>query len=153
MNIESSYNFREIDSQITTSGVVGEEILKSLSKEGYQIVINLLPNDSEYAVPGEKEILESQNIKYIHMPVGFGAPKYDEYLQFSYELDKLSGEKVHIHCAANWRVSAFYSAYAVSKGIWSREKAIAFISSIWSPAEYPVWENFVKRLGLEAHDR
>lgn len=148
MSIENSYNFKEISSRVTTSGVVGRERLKSLSSEGYEVVINLLPNDNKYAVPEEKEIVESQNIAYIHIPVDFKAPQRKEYVEFTEALDKPGTQKVHIHCAANWRVSAFYGAYAVSKGIWSAEKATHFISSIWNPAEHTAWQNFLKEFGL-----
>jgi len=148
MSIDDSYNFREINEQITSSGVVNEERLKSLGNEGCQVVINLLPDSHEHAVAEEKKIIETQNIQYVYIPVDFSCPKYEEFIEFSNVLDSFDEKKVHIHCAVNWRVSAFYGAYAIKKGIWSKEKADDFIADIWNPAEYPVWNTFLTVFGL-----
>lgn len=148
MSIENSYNFKKISSLITTSGVVGKERLESLSNESYKVVINLLPDDHKYAVPGEKEIVESQGIKYIHIPIDFESPKLEEFDHFTKEMERLGTRKMHIHCAANWRVTAFYGAYALLNGIWNKEQTNEFICAIWNPAEYPVWQNFLNKFGL-----
>src|SRR6188472_1237302 len=43
MSIEDSYNFRRIHERLTTSGLVSAEQLNDLQNEGYDAVINLLP--------------------------------------------------------------------------------------------------------------
>ena len=152
MSIESSYNFRKLSGKLTTSGVVSEDTLKSLSEEGYEAVVNLLPQSNEHAVPEEKEIIESQGIFYVHIPVDFAAPTKVDLEEFISQLDNMSNKKMHIHCAANWRVSAFYSVYAVSKGIWSSDAAKEFIAGLWNPSEYPVWQKLLKQYGLAEND-
>ena len=153
MDIESSYNFKKINSRTSSSGVVGFKRLSLLASEGYEVVVNLLPDDSEHAVEGEKEIVESQGVEYIYIPVDFENPMTSEVNCFIGELEKIGDKKLHIHCAANYRVSAFYSCYAVAKGIWSSNQAIDFISSIWNPREFPVWfellQNHEIKLGPE----
>jgi hypothetical protein len=52
-------------------------------------------------------------------------------------------QKVHIHCAANFRVSAFYSLYQVTHGAWSVARASEFIADVWRPAEHPGWPEFI----------
>ena len=148
MSVEDSYNFRVINSDITSSGVIGSERMKLLKEEDYTVVINLLPDAHDNAVTGEKEILDSQNITYVYIPVDFSNPKNEEYIEFSKALDQFTNEKIHIHCAANWRVSAFYSIYAVTNGIWSKEKASQFIADIWNPKEHPAWESFLETYGI-----
>ena len=54
--------------------------------------------------------------------------------------------KTLIHCAANYRVTAFYSLYALEHLGWTVEEAEAFRASVWSGSDYPVWEAFVARV-------
>jgi protein tyrosine phosphatase (PTP) superfamily phosphohydrolase (DUF442 family) len=146
MDIETSYNFRRIDERLTTSGVVPEEGLTTLATQGYEAVINLLPETSEFAVPNERGLVESQGIEYIHIPVDFKHPTQTDFAKFSEALDRVRDKKTHIHCAANYRVSAFYSLYEFKRGNWSAEQAREFIGDIWQPVEHPGWDGFINGL-------
>ena len=44
MSIEDAYNFRRINDRLTTSGLVSVAQLHDLRREGYDAVINLLPD-------------------------------------------------------------------------------------------------------------
>src|SRR5262245_11570843 len=143
MDIEASYNFRRINDKLTTSGIVRPEGLKSLGSQGYSVVINLLPDTSEHAVPNERDLVESQGIEYIHIPVDFKQPTERDLAAFCEALDWIVGRKVHIHCTANYRVSAFYSLYEVNRGRWSINQAMEFIRDIWEPGDHPAWAEFV----------
>lgn len=143
MDIEASHNFRRISARLTTSGIVHPDGLKALREQGYEVVVNLLPDSSEYAIPDERETVESQGIEYIHIPVDFKRPTSSDFLKFSEALGRVNEKKVHVHCAANYRVSAFYSLYMVDSGLWSLDKAMEFIRSIWQPTEHPGWSDFI----------
>lgn len=143
MAIANSYNFRRASDLVTTSGVVGTNRLKGLAPEGYEMVINLLPDSSEYAVENEADIVESQGVEYVYIPVDFKSPTLNDYDRFAAVLDQAKGRKVHIHCAANYRVSAFYALYAESTGLWSSAKAREFIHGLWQPQEHEGWPGFI----------
>jgi len=143
MNIEASYNFRKINDMLTTSGTVHQDCLKTLSSQGYEAVVNLMPDESEYAVADERKIIESQKLEYMYIPVDFKQPKRSDFTEFSDVLDRMSERKVHIHCAANYRVSVFYALYAVINEYWSPDRAWKFIHDVWQPAEYPGWPEFI----------
>lgn len=143
MNIEASYNFVRISERLTTSGIVHSEGLKALGSHGYEIVINLLPDTSDAAVPDERGTVESQGIEYVHIPVDFKRPAFSDFLAFSGTLDRVQENKVHVHCAANYRVSAFYALYAYSRRRWNAEQAMEFIHRIWQPDEHPGWSDFI----------
>jgi len=145
-SIEDSVNFRRIDDRLTTSGVVGTDRLDALSSQGYAAVINLLPDSSEHAIANERGIVESQRLEYIHIPVDFTHPTRSDFKRFSDAMERLSGKKVHVHCAANYRVSAFYSLYAARHGLWSEDQAMAFINSVWQPIDYPAWPEFIAEI-------
>jgi len=124
--------------------VVGADRLKALAAQGYGLVVNLLPDSTaEYAVPGEREIVESQGLEYVHIPVDFKRPARTDFAAFAAALDRAPDQKVHIHCAANYRASAFYALYAVSRGHWSVDQAMAFIHGVWQPADFPSWPEFI----------
>jgi len=146
MNIESAYNFRRVDSQLTTSGVVVPDALRSLASQGYKVVVNLLPETNEHAIPGERAIVESQNMEYIYIPVEFGRPTRENFQVFCAALDRISDRKTHLHCAANFRVSAFYSLYEVGRHRWTAEQAMAFILGVWDPNQYPAWPEFIDEI-------
>lgn len=151
MDIETSYNFRRINDRLTTSGLVKSAGLKVLAAQGYAAVINLLPETNEYATPGEREIVEAQGIEYIYIPVDFKQPTRFDFEKFSAALDQVGEKKVHVHCAANYRVSTFYSLYQVRAGRWSIDQANEFIRGIWRPEEHPGWSDFISEIVSENH--
>jgi hypothetical protein len=51
-----------------------------------------------------------------------------------------------LHCAANFRVTAFYSLYALKHLGWTEDQAAEFRASVWQVSDYPVWEKFVSNL-------
>ena len=151
MSIEDSYNFRRIHERLTTSGLVNAEQLGDLRARGYDALINLLPDTNEYAVADEARIVREQGLDYVYIPVAFEAPRRSDLEAFVDALDTLTGQKTHVHCAANYRVSAFYSLYALRRGLCTDAEADALVSDLWNPADYPVWLAFIaderKRIG------
>ncbi len=143
MSIEQAYNYRLVSETVVTAGVLKPRLLAELGKEGIEVVINLMPDNSEYAVKGERTIVLGQGIEYWYLPVDFSAPKLEEYLQFKDKLGQVGDKKLLIHCAANYRVSAFYSRYAIESAIWSVEEANSFMLSIWDPDAYPGWPEWL----------
>lgn len=145
MAIEGSYNFHRVSEKITTSGVVGADRLAALGSEGYDAVVDLLPEASEYSVADEASIVAEQGLDYVHIPVDFAAPTIADLDAFTDALDRLEGRRVHVHCAANFRVTAFYGLYAVAKGLQSAAEADELARLFWDPADDPVWVDFIAR--------
>lgn len=143
MSTADAYNFKQIDERISTSGVISPDQLSSLAAEGFQAVLNLMPDSSEYAVEGEQGMVENQGLAYYYLPVDFAAPTQQDYRQFAATLAQLGEQKVMIHCAANYRVSAFYAIYARHRLGWSESQARAHIASLWDPAEHSQWQQLI----------
>ncbi len=149
VSIDSSYNFKRIDERVTTSGVVGDKRLAALKAHGYQALINLLPDNNEYSVPDEASIVTGQGIRYTYIPVEWSAPTRANFDAFEKAMAAEVGKTVHVHCAANWRVSAFYGLYAERKGLWTREQADVHMRAIWNPDEHPAWTALIKAIRSE----
>ena len=143
MNIDKAYNFKVVSELVSCSGTLKGVNLLNLSEAGYKVVINLLPDDNEYAVKDEKKTIESQGLRYEYIPVDWDNPKESDFESFEAVLESCKEQKVHIHCAANYRVTAFYSIYAVKHLGWSKSQSEDFMNSIWDRKEYPHWETFL----------
>jgi len=143
MSIEDAYNFRRIHDRLTTSGLVSAAQLGGLRGEGYDAVVNLLPDGYEHAPPDEARIVSDQGLEYVYIPVDFDAPTHRDFEAFVAAMDARVDQKVHVHCAANYRVSAFYSLYAEQRGLCSDAEARALVHEVWDPADYPVWQAFL----------
>ncbi len=146
MSVNQAFNFKALNDFISTAGLLNEEQLNALGAEGYKVVINLLPQESEYAIKGEPSIVAAQGIDYEYIPVDFASPLESDYQRFSEAMSIHSGKKLMVHCAANYRVSAFYAIYAFHNLGWSESQVYSFIGTIWNLGEHTVWEEFVSNM-------
>ena len=60
-------------------------------------------------------------------------------------MQSVGDDKTLIHCAANFRVTAFYSLYAMKHLGWTQSRAEEFRASIWKGSDFPAWEAFIRR--------
>lgn len=144
MDLAQIFNFQSVDDKVDTSGLVNEDQLAELASAGYEAVINLLPDELDYAIGNEREILESRGIEYTYIPVDFSAPSGTDYEAFAQAMQGSKGKKLLVHCAANYRVSAFYAIYAHTHLGWDKQRCYEHIASIWDLAEHPRWQSFVQ---------
>lgn len=143
MPIQEVFNYQPITDSIASSGLASEEQLAELAAQGFDAVINLLPHDNEYAIADEQAIVEEQGLAYHSIPVDFNQPTAEDFEKFSSLLKHSDGKKILIHCAANYRVSAFYALYAFKQLGWSEQQCEDLISPIWNPQEHPPWPEFM----------
>lgn len=74
-------------------------------------------------------------------------PTEADFAAFERVMAELSPDsRTLVHCAANFRVSAFYGLYAMKHFGWSAEQAAAFRAPIWEGSDYPVWEAFISQM-------
>ena len=104
-------NYIKINELISTSGQPKIEELELIANEGFEVVINLALYSSSSAIKSENEIVTNLNMSYIHIPVDFEKPKISDLKLFLNILQALGANKVWIHCAKNYRVSAFMYVY------------------------------------------
>ena len=110
--LEEIYNFHKIPKLFNTSGQPTEEQLIMLANNGYEVIINLAENCKIGSFEiDEKNILESQRVTYIHIPVEFNKPTQLNFNEFVYAIRKFKNKKIWVHCVANMRVSAFVYKY------------------------------------------
>ena len=143
MSTEDILNFQRVDDRTITGGQPTEPDLRAVAEEGYQVVINLATLDPRYSLPDEGGLAQTLGLAYHHIPVEWRHPKPADYDAFAAIMAQLAGKRVLIHCAANYRATAFYSLYALQALGWTEEQAAGFRANIWLPGQYPYWDDFI----------
>jgi uncharacterized protein (TIGR01244 family) len=138
---ETIYNWRRLDDRITTSGQPTEEQLADIRTLGVRHVVNLALHTHEKALPDEAASVSRLGMTYIHIPVDFQNPTEQDFQQFCAVMAELKDVPVHVHCIANYRVSAFFYRYRRDVQDVEQPEARAEMEAIWHPEG--VWAAFV----------
>ncbi|MBW8745081.1 MAG: protein tyrosine phosphatase family protein [Sphingomonas sp.] len=137
------YNFRRLSPTLTTSGQPDEAQFAVLRDAGVETVVNLALSTSPRALPDEAATLAALGLRYIHIPVEFTAPTEANFEAFATAMGELGDAPVHVHCAANMRVSAFLYRYRIERLGWTEAQARPDLDAIWEPD--PIWQNFLEQ--------
>ena len=140
---EMIYNWRRLDDRITTSGQPTEAQLADIHTLGVRHIVNLGLHTHEKALPDEAASVTRLGMTYIHIPVGFQNPTDHEFEQFCAVMERLKEVPVHVHCIANYRVSAFFYRYRRDVLGMDEAQARADMEQLWKPEG--VWAAFISR--------
>jgi protein tyrosine phosphatase (PTP) superfamily phosphohydrolase (DUF442 family) len=142
---DTIYNWRRLDDRVTTSGQPTEPQLVDIRALGVCHIINLGLHTHEKALPDEAASVSRLGMAYIHIPVDFQNPTDEDFARFCAEMAQLRDAKVpvHVHCIANYRVSAFFYRYRRDVLGMDEARARADMEQVWQPKG--VWAIFVGR--------
>lgn len=146
MSTQEIYNYRKVDEQVITGGQPTEDQIQAAAQEGFKTVINLVPFNPSRSLPDEGGLVQSLGMTYHYIPVDWMTPTEQDFETFEAAMKQASGSKTLIHCAANFRVTAFYALYALKNLGWSEEQAETFRASVWAGSDYPQWETFISEM-------
>ena len=138
------YNYLYYHDKLSSSGMPTVEQMKSVAEAGVQLVINLAPHDVLNAIQDETELVESLGMTYINIPVNWNTPNEDGLNIFMDAMDAYMDKKIHVHCEANFRASAFITMHRILRLGWNAEEAFGVMHTIWDEDAYPVWKMFIK---------
>jgi protein tyrosine phosphatase (PTP) superfamily phosphohydrolase (DUF442 family) len=127
------YNWRRLDGRLTTSGQPTEAELQAIAALGVESVVNLGLHTHPKALPDERASVTALGMDYIHQPVDFQKPTTPDLDAFCDLMDRLQGRTLHVHCIANYRVSAFLYRYRIDRLGWARDRARVDLDAIWTP--------------------
>ncbi len=144
MSTSDIYNYLKVNEDLITAGQPTEEQLKAAADEGFTTVINLATINPRYSLPDEAGLAQSLGLTYHHIPVDWEQPKDSDFDAFEQVMQSIGDARLLIHCAANFRVTAFYSLYAQKHLGWTDAQAHEFRAAIWQGSNYPVWETFIQ---------
>ena len=139
----SIYNWHRLDERITTSGQPTESQLGEIHALGIRHIVNLGLHGHEKALPDEAASVSRLGMAYIHIPVDFKNPTDRDFDQFCSVMEQLKEVPIHVHCIANYRVSAFLYRYRRDVLCVDEAEARAEMEQVWKPDR--VWAAFVGR--------
>lgn len=136
------HNWLRIDSRLTTSGQPSESELAEIAALGVRYVINLGLSSHEKALPDEAATVGALGMTYLHIPIDFQHPTEADYQQFSSALTQTKDAATHVHCIANYRVSALL--YRYRRDVLGVDEAIARadLARIWTPND--IWTALIE---------
>lgn len=137
---ESIYNWRRLDDRITTSGQPTEAQLTEVQALGVRHIVNLGLHSHEKALPDEATSVSNLGMTYTHIPVDFQNPTDADFRKFCSVMEALREAPVHVHCIANYRVSAFFYRYRRDLLGMDEAQARGDMEQIWRPEG--VWAAF-----------
>jgi protein tyrosine phosphatase (PTP) superfamily phosphohydrolase (DUF442 family) len=138
------YNFLQLNESLSSSGMPTAEQMQEVADAGVTVVINLALKTSQNALADEADIVGSLGMKYVHIPVQWDHPTQQNLADFFTAMDAHKDQKVHVHCQANYRATAFITLYRVLREGWKQEDAIPIMEKIWNPEDFPVWQKFIE---------
>ncbi len=138
---ETIYHWRRLDERVTTSGQPTEAQLSAIAALGVRCVINLGLHSHEKALPDEAGSVVAHGMTYMHIPVDFQNPTERDFASFVTAMEAVRKAPVHVHCIANYRVSAFFYRYRRDVLGIDAAKARIDLDAIWTPD--PVWAAFI----------
>jgi uncharacterized protein (TIGR01244 family) len=141
--------WQRLSDRVSTSGRLQEADPARLAAIGVKHVINLAMPDHPEALPDAATAFAAQGIGYTHIPVPFDAPEEAHYRAFVEALGAAE-TPVHVHCIANWRVSAFFYRYHRDACGMAEAQARVLMKQQWSPEtsdhpDAPAWAAFIAR--------
>jgi uncharacterized protein (TIGR01244 family) len=135
------YHWHRLDDRITTSGQPSAAELAAIAALGVRRVVNLGLHTHPRALPDEAGVVGALGMTYVHIPVDFANPTEDDFAAFC---AAVTGEdKLHVHCIANYRVSAFFYRYRRAVLGMDAARARADLDAVWQPDA--VWTAFIAR--------
>ena len=146
MSTEDIKNYRKVSDLLITGGQPSEQQLRDAAAEGFAVVINLATINPRYSLPDEAGLVRSLGMAYHHIPVVWDAPTAGDFAAFETMMDQCTARKTLLHCAANYRATAFYALYAMRHLGWSESEADDLMATVWSGSDYPIWRRFIAEL-------
>ena len=140
--MSSIYNLRQISGMLACSGQPSAGQFPLIAAEGYQVIINLGLADGKYALKEEGALVKQLGMTYHHIPVQFDDPQTGDLIAFFKLMNQHTSDKTLVHCAANYRASAFTGLYLFSTDRLNEDEMITFIEEVWQPDA--VWQQFIE---------
>ena len=145
MSLSEITNFLQLDESLLSAGQPTAAQLAEVAQDDVKVVINLALSTSDNALPDEAATVTALGMEYIHIPVNWGEPTHQDLQRFMEAMDSHPGRKIFVHCAMNFRATAFTALWRVKRQGWDVKQAFAFQQKIWNLDEYPIWKTFVEQ--------
>ena len=135
------FNYIEYSPAFSSAGQPSMEQLDDVKAAGFERVIYIAFSNGRRAISDEDAVVKELGMDYIHIPVIWDAPTKSDFYVFASAMQQEPDRKTLLHCAANFRASAFSMLYRVLHEDVSVAAAKADMNKIWQPNE--TWKNLI----------
>jgi len=135
---------------LTSSAQPNADYLTRVKAQGFDMVINLAPPQSQGSIDNEGGIIGKQGVVYVNIPVNFGKPTAEDFRVFTDVMKSAAKQNVLVHCQVNLRGSSFTFLYRVIHENAPVDDTRRKLLGVWEPD--PVWKKFIETT-LEAHGK
>lgn len=134
-------NYREYSPMFASAGQPSQVQLEAVRDADFERVIFIGVSSSQIALANEDVIVKELGMDYVHVPVIFDAPTISDFYHFAAVMQRDADRKTLLHCAANFRASAFAFLYRVLYEDVPVVEAKADMNSVWQPND--AWRQLI----------
>jgi len=136
---------------VITAGLPSEAQFETLQQAGVDLVINLIPDGNSSGHEDEAKLVEAAGMKYESISVDWKKPSIEDVERFFSIMNTNKDKDILVHCAANYRASAFYYLYQVTQLKQDSEQQKLQTLTPWgdlesSLKEYPQWQVLMEQV-------
>lgn len=150
-SIDEISNYFALPMSLGTSGQPTVDQFTAIRAAGFDVVVNLAMPDSDNAIANEGAVVSENGMTYVHIPVPWDAPDANHLAQFFGVMDAMiaQNKKVWVHCAANYRASAFtYKYLTMNQGLSGPESTTPLLTK-WLPYMDEAWRDIMQMTAAE----
>jgi len=141
MPINEIKHYLKVSEHIASSGQPRDNQFDAIAAADYEVVINLAMPDSTHAIADEQRIVTALRMDYAAIPVPFNAPTVRHLQDFFKAMQEAREHKIWVHCALNYRASAFLYHYHRLVLNQSETEAKKAMLPSWQPNA--IWQAFL----------
>ena len=143
--VDDIFNYYALPIGLGTSGQPTPEQFSHIQAAGYDVVVNLAMPTSDNALPDEGRLVSENGMTYVHIPVPWDKPDAGHLAQFFGILDAMlaQNKRVWVHCAANYRASAFTYKYLTIRRDLDSSQASTPLLIAWLPQMDQNWRGIL----------
>ena len=119
-------NFQIVNDNVLRGGQPTDEGISRLAQRGVKTIIDLRLA-SEHSIPHEKELVESNGMQFVSVPIrGMAAPTAEQLYGVLRILNDSKQWPVFVHCRRGAdRTGTILACYRISHDNWNNQKALA----------------------------
>lgn len=126
-------NLIRISDRLTTAGQPSAEWLRTVKQQEFDAVIYLAQPTVSDAIREEPEIVRSQGLAFVNIPIVFSNSTAGDFEAFTRTMRALEGKRVLVHCQVNMRASVLAFLYRVIHDRQDPARAYDSVSRVWTP--------------------
>lgn len=127
---------------LASSAQPSADWLRKARDNGYDMVVNLAPPQSQGSIREEGGLVGATGATYVNIPVDFKNPTPEDFRFFSEVLKANASRNVLVHCQVNLRGTSFTFLYRVIHENADAAEEWKKLTGIWTPDG--VWRRFIE---------